>query len=313
MNEKTLELGTIDPLELFGANNQNLNLIQAAFPKLKIIARDCTIKLIGDGSAVAEFEQKFAIILQYYLKYNALSVANVQDILKTNSSSGFTPEDEKTTDVLVFGHTGRLIKARTDNQRELVKMSEKNDLVFATGPAGTGKTYTAVALAVRALKNKQVRKIILCRPAVEAEEKLGFLPGNLQEKLDPYLQPLYDALYDMMHPRRLEEFIEEKIIQVAPLAYMRGRTLDSAFVILDEAQNATLGQLKMFLTRMGENAKFIVTGDLTQIDLPDKSKSGLATTLGMLKEVNGIGQLHFQKKDIIRHRLVKDIVNVFDK
>lgn len=313
MNEKTLELGSIDPVDFFGANNQKINLIQSAFPKLKIIARDHFIKLMGEESAIAEFEEKFKTILEYYDKYNALSIANIQDILKTDSSNGFTPEDEKPTDVLVFGHNGRLIKARTDNQRTLVNLCEKNDLVFATGPAGTGKTYTAVALAVRALKSKQVRKIILCRPAVEAEEKLGFLPGNLQDKLDPYLQPLYDALYDMMHPKRLEDFIEEKIIQVAPLAYMRGRTLDNAFVILDEAQNATLGQLKMFLTRMGENAKFVVTGDLTQIDLPDKSKSGMATTLGLLKNVDGIGQLHFHKKDIIRHKLVKDIVKVFDK
>jgi phosphate starvation-inducible protein PhoH and related proteins len=312
MNEKTLVLGGIDPVELFGVNNSKIALMQSAFPKIKIIARDNSVRLIGDQSCVLEFEQKFAYILEHYRKYSSLSLSTLQDMLLSPFSACAAPVPEDGSDVLVFGHSGKLIRARTDNQRALVKMQQENDLVFAIGPAGTGKTYTAVALAVKALKNKEVKRIILCRPAVEAEEKLGFLPGNLQDKLDPYLQPLYDALYDMLHPRKLEELVADKIIQVAPLAYMRGRTLDSAFVILDEAQNATLGQLKMFLTRMGENAKFIVTGDVTQIDLPDKSKSGLPKTLEVLKGITGAGQLFFDRSDIIRHRLVKEIVRAFD-
>ena len=313
MIEKTILLGSIDPIDIFGTQNHKMNRIAASFPKLKIIARDNTIKLMGETSAIEEFETRFALLIDYYTKYHTLSLDNINDLLTGAEASGFCPTDSDPSGVLVYGHNGKLIKARTDNQRLLVELQDKNDLVFATGPAGTGKTYTAVALAVRALKNKQVKRIILCRPAVEAEEKLGFIPGSLQDKLDPYLQPLYDALYDMIPGKKLEELMADKVIQVAPLAYMRGRTLDSAFVILDEAQNATIGQLKMFLTRMGENAKFIITGDLTQIDLPDKSKSGLETTLNMLREVEGIGMLHFQRKDIIRHRLVRDIVRIFDK
>lgn len=313
MIEKTILLGNIDPIDIFGTQNHKMNRIAASFPKLKIIARDNAIKLIGEASAIADFEEKYALLIDYYTRYNSLSLDTINDLLSSVAASGFCPSDADPSGVLVYGNSGRLIKARTDNQRLLVEMQDKNDLVFATGPAGTGKTYTAVALAVRALKNKEVRRIILCRPAVEAEEKLGFLPGNLQDKLDPYLQPLYDALYDMMPAKKLEDFIADKIIQVAPLAYMRGRTLDHAFVILDEAQNATIGQLKMFLTRMGENAKFIINGDFTQIDLPDKSKSGLETTLNLLRGVDGIGMLHFQNKDIIRHRLVRDIVRIFDK
>lgn len=313
MIEKTILLGNIDPIDIFGTQNHKMNRIAASFPKLKIIARDNAIKLIGEASAIADFEEKYALLIDYYTRYNSLSLDTINDLLSSASASGFCPSDADPSGVLVYGNSGKLIKARTDNQRLLVEMQDKNDLVFATGPAGTGKTYTAVALAVRALKNKEVRRIILCRPAVEAEEKLGFLPGNLQDKLDPYLQPLYDALYDMMPAKKLEDLIADKIIQVAPLAYMRGRTLDHAFVILDEAQNATIGQLKMFLTRMGENAKFIINGDFTQIDLPDKSKSGLETTLNMLRGVDGIGMLHFQTKDIIRHRLVRDIVRIFDK
>ena len=313
MIEKTILLGNIDPIDIFGTQNHKMNRIAASFPKLKIIARDNAIKLIGEASAIADFEEKYALLIDYYTRYNSLSLDTINDLLSSAAASGFCPSDADPSGVLVYGNSGRLIKARTDNQRLLVEMQDKNDLVFATGPAGTGKTYTAVALAVRALKNKEVRRIILCRPAVEAEEKLGFLPGNLQDKLDPYLQPLYDALYDMMPAKKLEDLIADKIIQVAPLAYMRGRTLDHAFVILDEAQNATLGQLKMFLTRMGENAKFIINGDFTQIDLPDKSKSGLETTLNLLRGVDGIGMLHFQNKDIIRHRLVRDIVRIFDK
>jgi len=313
MTEKKIILESENLLELYGVNNSKLDLVKCFYPKLKIIARDNVIKLIGTNDDIKNFETQLTLIIAYLNKYNSLSMENLRDLLNDGKSSGYTPNDTDREGVLVYGHNGKTIKARTSNQRKLVKLEQENDLLFAIGPAGSGKTYTAVALAVKALKEKRVKKIILCRPAVEAEESLGFLPGDMREKLNPYLQPLYDALQDMIHPKKLEEMFEYGIIQIAPLAYMRGRTLDEAFVILDEAQNATLNQLKMFLTRMGENAKFIVTGDLTQIDLPNKSKSGLATVYNMLKNNKNIGAISFQAMDIIRHTLVKDIISAFDK
>lgn len=313
MIEKKIILESEDLLELYGVNNTKLDLVRCFYPKLKIIARDNTIKLIGTSTDIKSFETQLTLIIAYLNKYNSLSMDNLRDLLNEGRSSGYTPHDKDSEDVLVYGNNGKKIKARTSNQRKLVKLEQKNDLLFAIGPAGSGKTYTAVALAVKALKERRVKKIILCRPAVEAEESLGFLPGDMREKLNPYLQPLYDALQDMILPRKLEEMFEYGTIQIAPLAYMRGRTLDEAFVILDEAQNATHNQLKMFLTRMGENAKFIVTGDLTQIDLPNKSKSGLAKVYSMLKDNENIGAIAFESMDIIRHPLVKDIIAAFDR
>jgi len=313
MFEKTYFLETIEPIDFYGVEDSKLNVLRSFFPKLKIIARDTSIKVNGSLDDIQSFEHKLHLIVTYYTKYNNYTVDNLKDILETNSSNGQIGKKITEHDVLLYGNNGKPIKARTSNQRLLVKESLKNDLVFALGPAGSGKTYTAVALAVSALKKKEVKRIILCRPAVEAEESLGFLPGDMREKLNPYLQPLYDALQDMIHPRKLEEMFTDNIIQIAPLAYMRGRTLDNAYVILDEAQNATLNQLKMFLTRMGEHAKFIITGDVTQIDLPDKRKSGLTKVTTMLKDTDGISTIVFQSRDIIRHKLVKDIVKAFDK
>ena len=309
MIEKIFYLDTVDPMLFFGVNNSNFNIIKNAFPKLKIVARDTVIKVNGDVAEIQAFQEKLQTVILYAEKFNALPPTTVRDVMdnKSIAPSGSTEED-----FILYGINGRVIKARTKTQRELVAAIQKNDLVFAIGPAGSGKTYTAVAMAVRALKYKEVKRIILCRPAVEAEESLGFLPGDMREKLNPYLQPLYDALQDMIPSKKLEEMFEENIIQIAPLAYMRGRTLDNAFVILDEAQNATHNQLKMFLTRMGERAKFIVTGDVTQIDLSDRSKSGLEKNLPMLAKIKGISVLHFDQKDIIRHRLVKEIVDMFE-
>jgi phosphate starvation-inducible protein PhoH and related proteins len=309
MIEKIFYLDTVDPMIFFGVNNSNFTIIKNAFPKLKIIARDTVIKVNGDVAEIQAFQEKLQTVILYAEKFNALPPTIVRDLMdnKSIAPSGTTEED-----FILYGINGRVIKARTKTQRLLVDAIQKNDLVFAIGPAGSGKTYTAVAMAVRALKYKEVKRIILCRPAVEAEESLGFLPGDMREKLNPYLQPLYDALQDMIPAKKLEEMFEENTIQIAPLAYMRGRTLDNAFVILDEAQNATHNQLKMFLTRMGERAKFIVTGDITQIDLSDKSKSGLEKNLPMLSKIKGISVLHFDQKDIIRHRLVKEIVDMFE-
>ena len=293
----------------FGVNNSNFSIIKNAFPKLKIIARDTVIKVNGDVSEIEAFEEKLQTMILYAEKFNSLPPTTVRDMMddKLIAPSGKTEED-----FILYGIHGKVIKARTKTQIALVEEIQKNDLVFAIGPAGSGKTYTAVAMAVRALKFKEVKRIILCRPAVEAEESLGFLPGDMREKLNPYLQPLYDALQDMIPAKKLEEMFEDNIIQIAPLAYMRGRTLDNAFVILDEAQNATHNQIKMFLTRMGERAKFIVTGDITQIDLIDKSKSGLAKNLPLLAKIKGISVLYFDQKDIIRHKLVKEIVDMFE-
>lgn len=310
--DKQILLEGIDPLEFFGVNNSKINLIKNLFPKIKITERGNSLFVQGEEKELALFEKKFVLILDHYFQYNILTDQAIHEIL----TSGISSLEEKgpgDKDIIVFGNNGKPIRARTPNQRKMFKESFKNDLFFAIGPAGTGKTYTAIALAVRALKDKEVKKIILSRPAVEAGENLGFLPGDLKDKIDPYLQPLYDALQDMIPAKKLEEFIKDGTIQIAPLAFMRGRTLSNAFVILDEAQNTTVNQLKMFLTRMGLNAKFIITGDVTQIDLPKRSKSGLLHALKILGEIKSISIIHFNKKDIVRHRLVRDIVDAYEK
>ena len=311
MNERIIQIESIDPLELFGVNNKKFQFIGKHFPKLKLIARGDIIKAIGEEAEMDRFEDKIKLFLEHFRKYNRLTENNIERLI--NEEALTVLSDNGGDDVLVHGNSGLQVKARTANQRKMVELSDKNDMVFAIGPAGTGKTYTAVALAVRALKNKEVRKIILTRPAVEAGENLGFLPGDLKDKLDPYLQPLYDALRDMIPPERLRDFLEAGTIQIAPLAYMRGRTLDKAFVILDEAQNATTSQLKMFLTRMGQSARFMITGDLTQIDLPKKQASGLVHTLRYLKDIPGIGVVYLNENDVIRHQLVKRIIKAFEK
>jgi phosphate starvation-inducible PhoH-like protein len=310
--DKQIILEGIDPLDFFGVNNSKIDLISSFFPKIKIIARGNSLTIQGEDAEVKIFEKKFAYILDHYVQFNILTPDIIREILSSGISS---LEDNGLTDkdIIVFGNNGKPVRARTPNQRVLLDESLKNDLLFAIGPAGTGKTYTAIALAVRALKNKEIKKIILSRPAVEAGENLGFLPGDLKEKIDPYLQPLYDALQDMIPPKKLEEFMKDGTIQIAPLAFMRGRTLSNAFVILDEAQNTTVNQLKMFLTRMGLNAKFIVTGDITQIDLPRKSQSGLIHALKILNKIKSISVIEFDKKDIVRHRLVRDIVEAYEK
>ncbi len=311
MSERIILVEGIDPVILYGVNNSKYDLLVRNFPKLKIVARGQEIKAIGDDIDLDMFEEKINQMVEYYTKYRTLSETEVEDFIN-NTTETIAKAEEDNTDVLVFGNHARAIKARTVNQQVLVDKYSNNDLLFAIGPAGSGKTYTAIALAVRALKNKEVKRIILTRPAVEAGERLGFLPGDMKEKLDPYLQPLYDALHDMIPPRKLIEYMEDGTVQIAPLAFMRGRTLDNAFVILDEAQNTTLSQMKMFLTRMGKNAKFIVTGDVTQIDLPRKEDSGLVITLKILDEVKGIAIVSFDSRDIIRHKLVKYIVHAFE-
>ena len=310
---KEIMIEGVDARELYGAQNAYLEQMRELMPKLKIVARGDTIKALGAKEDVAAFERRMNALVEYYLKYGHISSDVVSQAFSSSLSelSAEPPAIDK--DVIVYGNNGAIIRARTINQQRLVKLSEKCDLMFAVGPAGSGKTYTAIALAVRALKEKQIRRIILTRPAVEAGEKLGFLPGDMKEKLDPYLQPLYDALNDMIPAAKLQKFLEEGTVQIAPLAYMRGRTLDNAFVILDEAQNTTLSQIKMFLTRMGRNAKFIVTGDVTQIDLPRRSDSGLTKAMDTLRNIEGIGIVEFDKRDIVRHRLVKYIVDAFDK
>ncbi len=312
MNERLILIEGIDPLALYGVNNSIFNLISSHFPKLKIIARGDELKVLGEEAEIQVLEDKINRIIDFFRKYNRISEDIVKDFLNETDAS-ISQAEEDYGDALVYGNNGRIIKARTINQRMLVDRYRDNDLLFAIGPAGSGKTYTAIALAVRALKNKEVKRIILTRPAVEAGERLGFLPGDLKEKLDPYLQPLYDALNDMIPARKLNDYMEEGTVQIAPLAYMRGRTLDNAFVILDEAQNTSINQMKMFLTRMGNNAKFIVTGDITQIDLPRKEDSGLVPTLKLLQDIPGLAIVHFDSRDIIRHKLVKYIVHAFDK
>ncbi len=313
MSEKLIEISEINPVELYGVNEKKLNKIKSYFPKLKVIARGDVLKAIGDDNEILQFEQKITLLIQHLLKYKQLTENNIERLMDDNDANGSNGTLKYDDDTIVFGNGGLIVKARTANQRKLVKESEKNDLLFAVGPAGTGKTYTAVALAVRALKNKEVRRIILTRPAVESGENLGFLPGDLKEKLDPYMQPLYDGLRDMIPAEKLTEMLENGIIQIAPLAFMRGRTLDKSFVILDEAQNATESQFKMFLTRMGKTAKFIITGDVTQVDLPKKQPSGLIEALKVLQDVKEISFIFFDDKDVIRHKLVKDIILAYQK
>lgn len=312
MSEKDLTIEIYDPVELFGANDQYLEILRKHFPKLKIIARGDVIRLIGDDEEIRHFEDKLNVLLSYLSQYGHLTEGVVLDLLKSNEEYG-AGETRNGDDVLVYGKNGMLIKARSPNQSRMVESCGANDLTIAVGPAGTGKTYTAVALAVRALKNKEVKRIILTRPAVEAGENLGFLPGDLKDKLDPYLQPLYDALWDMIPSQKLTQYIEDRVIEIAPLAFMRGRTLDNAFVILDEAQNTTIGQMKMFLTRMGRSAKFIVTGDITQIDLPGKQTSGLVHAMDVLKNIPGIEFIYLDHQDIIRHKLVTRILNAYNE
>ena len=320
MLEKEIRLDNIDPREFYGPANANLDEIITLSPKVKVIARGSTIKVLGDQSEVERFERRLHGLADYFLKYHHISREVVRQAFGGvgGGSNGDAANGKRLTapngdDVILFGTGGNIIRAKSKNQRLLVEKAADNDLMFAIGPAGSGKTYTAIALAVKALKEKHVRRIILTRPAVEAGEKLGFLPGDVKEKLDPYLQPLYDALGDMVPGAQLAKYLEEGTVQIAPLAFMRGRTLDNAFVILDEAQNTTLSQIKMFLTRMGPSAKFIVTGDLTQIDLPRASDSGLQKALGLLGRVKGIAIVNFDEGDIIRHRLVKEIVAAFGK
>ena len=307
MIERIYILETVDPVIFYGVNNSNMQLVKTLFPKLRIVARGNVMKVIGDEEESELFLKKIREIEKYCEEYNALSEEVILDIIK-----GKTPMVVKQEYLIIHGMNGKPITARTENQQLLVKAFEKNDLVFATGPAGSGKTFIAIALAVKALKNKQVRKIILSRPAVEAGEKLGFLPGEMKDKLDPYLQPLYDALQDMIPALKLKEYMENNVIQIAPLAFMRGRTLNDAVIILDEAQNTTTHQIKMFLTRLGLNAKMIVTGDMTQIDLPASVTSGLKEAMNILKGVEGIGWVEFNKKDIVRHKLVQRIVEAYD-
>lgn len=312
MTEITIFLEDIDPLVLFGANNTLLDKVRSYFPKIKIVARGNEIKCIGEEAEITGFAERFNDIIEYYRKYQRLDERDIEkylfdaDHMKSASNGDFE-------EVIVFGTSGRPIRARTVNQLLLVREYKNNDLIIAEGPAGTGKTYTSIALAVKALKEREVKKIILTRPAVEAGERLGFLPGDVKEKLDPYLQPLYDALHDMLPYKRLETWLEDGTIQIAPLAFMRGRTLENAFVILDEAQNATVSQLKMFLTRMGISSKFIMTGDTTQIDLPRKNESGLLQAIRILGGIEGISIIKFDERDIVRHKLVKSIVKAYEK
>lgn len=306
MLEKKIEIKGINPAELFGVNNKKLRHIKSFFPKLKISARGNILTVAGDDEIMTVFEQKMDLIQSHFHKYNELTETNIDNLMMADGSTML--QEGNGTSILVHGTHGAKIKAQTVNQRKLVELVNKNDMVFAVGPAGTGKTYTAVALAVRALKAKEVKRIILTRPAVEAGENLGFLPGDLKEKLDPYLMPLYDALRDMVPGEKLADMLEFGIIEIAPLAFMRGRTLDKAFVILDEAQNTSTMQMKMFLTRMGRSAKFVVTGDMSQVDLPRKQKSGLAFALDALNEVEGVGIIRMGQSDVMRHSLVKKII-----
>lgn len=311
MAEQIIQIENVNPGELYGANDQNLSMVRSLFPKLKIIVRGDFVKVIGEDEEVEYFLSRFVMLVNHLERYGSINAQVIEDIMLSANSDAVKSMDND--DVLVFGRNGLQIKALTVNQKRMVKACGSKDMVFAIGPAGTGKTYTAVALAVRALKNREVRRIILTRPAVEAGENLGFLPGDLKEKLDPYLQPLYDALRDMLPQQKLQNYIEDGTIEIAPLAFMRGRTLDHAFVILDEAQNATRSQLKMFLTRMGRSAKFVITGDITQIDLPKNQPSGLPVAINILAEVKGIEFIFLDEKDVVRHKLVTDIVNAYKR
>lgn len=308
MIERIYILENVDPVIFYGVNNANMQLIKTLFPKLRIVARGNVMKVIGEEEESELFLKKIREIEKYCEEFNTLGEDTILDIVKGNA-----PVVARQENLIIHGMNGKPITARTENQQKLVKAFDENDLVFATGPAGSGKTFVAIALAVRALKNKETRKIILSRPAVEAGEKLGFLPGEMKDKLDPYLQPLYDALQDMIPVAKLKEYMENNVIQIAPLAFMRGRTLNDAIIILDEAQNTTTHQIKMFLTRLGMNAKMIVTGDVTQIDLPPSTTSGLIQAMRVLKDVKGIGRVQFDKKDIVRHKLVQRIVEAYDQ
>ena len=310
MNEIIIELEEISPKEFFGTGNEHITTLKKYFPKLKIVARGNKIKAYGDEDLLEEFDRRLNMLFEHFGKYNKLDENIIERVLTSQSKEDYKTS-EHSGETIVHGANGKIIKAQTANQRRMVELMRKNDMVFAIGPAGTGKTYTGVALAVQALKNKEVKRIILTRPAVEAGENLGFLPGDLKEKLDPYMQPLYDALRDMIPAEKLANYIETGIIQIAPLAFMRGRTLDHAFVILDEGQNTTHAQMKMFLTRMGKNAKFLLTGDPGQIDLPRRTISGLKEALLILKNVEGVGMVFLDDKDVIRHRLVKKIIEAY--
>jgi phosphate starvation-inducible PhoH-like protein len=313
LTELTISIDSIDPIDFLGVNNSRLHILKKAFPKLKIVSRGNVIKAEGSHSELEQLQDKVNLMIQYVERFGRLSDKHAEDLL----SEDIDPEEaglvQHSSDIIVYGTNGTIVRARTPNQKRMVEESEKNDILFAIGPAGTGKTYTAVALAVRALKNKTIKKIILTRPAVEAGESLGFLPGDLKEKIDPYLRPLYDALDDMIPPDKLAYYITNRVIEIAPLAFMRGRTLDHAFIILDEAQNTTDLQLKMFLTRIGPNAKAIITGDLTQIDLPKNQRSGLFKGLNILKNIKGIAHIFLTDHDVVRHRLVKQIINAYEK
>ena len=313
MTESIINLENVNPIEFFGVNNGKLDLLKKKFPLLKILSRGTQLKLSGSPEEVATAKEKIGQIVSYLERNGQLSENYFEQILGDEESSNIDHfKDHNPNEVLVFGPNGRTIRAKTANQKKMVSLADKNDIVFAIGPAGTGKTYTAIALAVRALKNKAVRKIILTRPAVEAGESLGFLPGDLKEKIDPYLRPLYDALDDMIPADKLSYFMTNRIIEIAPLAYMRGRTLDNAFILLDEAQNCTDLQMKMFLTRIGASAKAIITGDKTQIDLPKNQKSGLDKATRILRNIDGIGYLELDEEDVVRHRLVKAIIKAYD-
>lgn len=314
MTDTIINLETVNPIEFFGVNNGKLDILKKKFPLLKILSRGTQLKLSGAPEQVESAREKISLIVSYLERNGHMSENYFEQILGGDDAETVDNfVDRNPNDVLVFGPNGKSVRARTANQKKMVTMAEKNDIVFAIGPAGTGKTYTAVALAVRALKNKQVKKIVLTRPAVEAGESLGFLPGDLKEKIDPYLRPLYDALDDMIPADKLGYYMSTRTIEIAPLAYMRGRTLDNAFILLDEAQNATDLQLKMFLTRIGANAKAIITGDVTQVDLPRNQKSGLSTAVRILKNVDGIGHVELDEEDVVRHRLVKAIIKAYDK
>ena len=314
MNEKIITLDSVEPVEIYGVNDIKLNIIKKHFPKLKLVARGYSLKVLGDATEITRFEKKLDLLVDHYHKSGVLTDTVMERLLGQNGDNMLQMMDEAVNnDIILFGNNGLVIKAKTENQRKMMRDILKNDMLFAIGPAGTGKTYTAVALAVKALKNKEVKRIILTRPAVEAGENLGFLPGDLKEKLDPYMQPLYDALNDMVPAEKLNQYIESRTIQIAPLAFMRGRTLDNAFVILDEAQNTTESQMKMFLTRMGANAKFIITGDATQVDLPSKQPSGLLQALRLLKKIEGISVIELDNTDVIRHKLVRAIIEKYEE
>lgn len=312
MSEITINIEQVDPIDFFGSNNSKLNALKKSFPLLKIVSRGTKLKAAGSEEELENFQQKIQKMIEFLERHGKFTITDMEEIIdaKTESKPSF---NENTQDIIVYGAHGNVVRARTANQKLLVEASAENDILFAVGPAGTGKTYTAVALAVKALKERQVKRIILTRPAVEAGENLGFLPGDLKEKIDPYLRPLYDGLYDMIPGEKLNYYFENRIIEVAPLAFMRGRTLDKSFIILDEAQNATIPQIKMFLTRIGPTAKCIITGDMTQVDLPKHQKSGLGVSINLLKNIKGIGVVELSSADVLRHKLVAKIIHAFDK